>query len=125
VDGCEAPSSCLPFYLSRESSWSLFKFWSLCLWVGLTSFDSIELSRSFSDTDHRHRKYVRKQEAASGLCAQTPQWDCIWELRQDPLPFVHGAFQSPQALALFAHGVHHVSGEAGALLCSGHTRGRL
>lgn len=94
-------------------------------WVGLISYTFIELPGVFSDTGHKPWEYVRKQEATFGLCAQTPQWDSPWELGQDSLPFVHGAFQSPQALALFAHGLHHVSGAAGTLLGSGHTRGRL
>lgn len=69
--------------------------------------------------------YVRKQEAASGLHAQTPKWACTCELREDSLPSVHGAFQSPQTLALFAHSLHQLSGEAGTFLSSGPPRGRL
>lgn len=123
----EESSSLLPFDLpTRESPWSLLKFWKLSLWVALITYCFlIELPRAFSDTGHKRGEYVRKQEAADGLHGQTPQWDCSWELRQDSLPSVHGAFQSPQALALFAHSLHHMSGAAGTLLSSGHPRGRL
>lgn len=127
VGGSFDSSIILPFALpKRESPWSLLKFWKLSLWVGLiTYYFIIELPRAFPDTGHKRGEYVRKQEAAAGFRGQTPQWDCTWELRQDSLPFVHGAFQSPQALALFAHSLHHVSGAAGTLLGSGHPRGRL
>lgn len=123
VDGSsEAPSSRLPFYLAtREPTCSLFKFWELCLWVNLRYI--VGLPRAFSDTGYRRGKDVRKQEAASGFCAQSPRCERIWELRQDSLPFVSGAFQSPQALALLAHGVHHVFGKAGTVLSSGHPWG--
>ena len=123
----ESFSSFLPFDLPKgESPWSLFKFWKLSLWVGLiTYYFIIELPRAFSHTEHKRREYGRKEEAAAGLRGQTPQWDHTWKLRQDSLPFVHGAFQSPQALALFAHSLHHLSGAAGTLLSSGHPRGRL
>lgn len=120
-------SNFLPFDLpKRESPWSLFKFWKLSLWVGLiTYYFIIELPRVFSDTEHKRGEYGRKQEAPAGLRGQTPMWDHTWELRQDSLPFVHGAFQDPQALALFAHSLHHLSGAAGTLLSSGHPWGRL
>lgn len=129
VDGSfdGSSSTILPFELpKRESPWSLLKFCKLSLWVGLiTYYFIIELPTAFCDTGHKRGEYVRKEEAAAGLRGQTPQWDCAWELRQDSLPFVHGAFQSPQALALFAHSLHHMSGAAGTLLSSGPQRGRL
>lgn len=123
----DSSSTILPCeLLKRESPWSLFKFWELSLWVGLTTYYFIiELSTAFSDTGHKRGDYVRKEEAAAGFPRQTPQGDRIGELRQDSLPSVHGAFQSPQALALFAHSLHHVSGAAGTLFSSGPQRGRL
>lgn len=123
----DSSSTILPLQLlKRESPWSLLKFWKLSLWGGLiTYYFIIELPVAFSDTGHKRGEHVRKEEAAAWLRGQTPQWDRTWELRQDSLPFVHGAFQSPQALALFAHSLHHVSGAAGTLLSSGHQRGRL
>lgn len=122
----EESSSFFPFDLpKRESPWSLFKF-RKPLWVGLiTYYFFIELPRAFSDIEHKRGEYGRKQETAAGLRGQTPQWDHTWELRQDSLSFVHGAFQSPQAPALFAHSLHHLSGAAGTLLSSGHPRGRV
>lgn len=119
--------SFLPFDLrKREFPWSLYKFWKLSLWVGLiTYYFIIELPRAFSDTEHKRGEYGRKEEAAAGLRGQTPQWNHSWKLRQNSLPFVHGAFQSPQALTLFAHSLHHLSGAAGTLLSSGHPRGRI
>lgn len=122
----EESSSLLPFHLLKsESPWSLFKFWKLSFRVGLITYFITELSSAISDTGHKRGEYVRKEEAAAGLRGQTPQWDCPWEPRQDSLPFVLGAFQNSQALALFAHSLHHVSGAAGTLLSSGHQRGRL
>lgn len=119
--------SFLPFDLpKRESPRSLYKFWKLSLWVGLiTCYFIIELPRAFSDTEHKRGEYGRKEEAAAGLRGQTPQWDRSWKLRQNSLPFVQGAFRSPQAPALFAHSLHHLSGAAGTLLSSGHPRGRI
>lgn len=123
VDGSsEAPSFRLPFYLAaREPWWSLFKSWELCLRVNLTCI--VRLRRAFFDTGYRRGEDVRKQEAVSGFRAQTPRCKRIGELRQDSLPFLSRAFQSPQALALLAHGVHDVSGKAGAVLSSGHPWG--
>ena len=118
--------SFFPFDLPKESPWSLYKFWKLSLWVGLiTCYFIIELPRAFSDTEHKRGEYGRKEEAAAGLRGQTPQWNHSRKLRQNSLPFVHGALQSPQALALFAHSLHHLSGAAGTLLSSGHPRGRI
>lgn len=123
----EESSSLLPFDLPKTGTpWSLSKFWKLSLWLGIITYCFIiVLPRAWSATRHKRGEYVRKEDAAAGLRGQTPQWDCSWEPRQDSLPFVHGAFQSPQALALLAHGLHHVSGAAGTLLSSGHPRGRL
>lgn len=125
VGGSFDSSTFLSFaFPKREFPWSVLQFWKLSLWVGLITYYSIiELPRAFPDTGHKRGEYVRKQEAAAGLGGQTPHWDCSWELRQDSLPFVHGALHSPQALALLAHSLHHVSGAAGALLSSGHPRG--
>lgn len=118
----EAFSFWLSFYLAtRESSWSVFKFLELCLWVNLTCI--IGLPRACSDTGHIGGEDVRKQETASRFCKQTPRCEGIWELRQDSLSFMSEAFQSPQALALLAHGVHLMSGKAGSILSSGHPRG--
>lgn len=122
----EESSPRLPFDLLESGSpWSLFTLWELSLWVGLINYFLTELPGAFSDTGHKRGEYVRKEEAAAGLHGQTPQWACPWELRQDALPFVHGAFPSPQAPALFAHSLHHLFGAAGTLLSSGHPRGRL
>lgn len=123
VDGSsEAFSFRLSFYLAtRESSWSVFKFLELCLWVNLTCLRG--LPRAFSDTGYIRGEDVRKQEATSGFRAQTSRCERIWELRQDSLSFMSEAFQSPQALALLAHGVHLVSGKAGSVLSSGRARG--
>lgn len=118
----EAFSFRLSFYLAtQESSWSVFKFLEICLWVNLTCI--IGLPRAFSDSGYIRGKHVRKQEVASGFRAQTPRCECIWELRQDSLSFMSETFQSPQALALLAHGVHLVSGKPGSVLSSGHPRG--
>lgn len=123
----ECSFSFLPFDLpKREPPRSLYRFWKLSLWVGLiTCCFIIELPRAFSDTEHKRGEYGRKEEAAAGLRGQTPQWDRSWKLRQNSLPFVQGALRSPQAPALFAHSLHHLSGAAGALLSSGHPRGRV
>lgn len=123
VDGSsEGFSFRLSFYLAtRESSWYVFKFLELCLWVNLTFI--IGLPKAFSDTGYLGGEDVRKQEATSGFRVQTPQYERIWELKQDSLSFVSEAFQSPQALALLAHGMHLVSGKAGSVLSSGHPRG--